>query len=238
MTATPEETPADAASVEAPPPKKKRSKYISPKATKPPVEMSPREWARVRALWAEGGVNYRDLVEKYGRSAKTFERHFKHHGVKKGSKAKKIQEKVAERLEQEQINDAQVIAARIRETKEEHYKMASALARLSWNEILQAKKDSKPFAVALNNLKALNAAISNLKMAREERYAVLGLDKADALDPEQIPELVIRELTAEQIDKLRARDHLEVEEGGAVQRPVDPALTGDDDKDDDVVGGD
>lgn len=216
MTATPKETGASAESA----------------APATPIKMTPRDWARCRELWARGEVTYKDLVAKYGRSYKSFERHFKKHKIVKGSKAKALAEKVTAAMEREQINDAQMIAERIRETKEEHYRMASGLARLSWNEILQAKKDGKPVSIATPNLKALNTAIANLKMCREERYAVLGLDKTDAMDPDTIPELVIRELTAEQVEQLRKRDHTEVEDGPVVQT-TDPAIAPRDEDDDD-----
>ncbi|MDV5203733.1 hypothetical protein [Acinetobacter baumannii] len=41
---------------------------------------------------------------------------------------------------------------------------------------------------------------------RQERYAVLGLDKPDAVDATQLPELVIEELTADQVQQLKERD--------------------------------
>ena len=66
---------------------------------------------------------------------------------------------------------------------------------------------------------ALLEADVNLKVVREESWAVLGLDRADAVDPDQIPELVISELTAEQIKELRDRDHTEVDGAETVQNP-------------------
>ena len=49
--------------------------------------------------------------------------------------------------------------------------------------------------------------MSVLKKAREERYAVLGLNREDYVDEEGLPELVISELTEEQVEQLRARDN-------------------------------
>lgn len=199
-----------------------------PAETKRPP-LTPKQWAGIEAAWAAGTVTYLELVSKYGRSASTYERHFKSKGILKGSRAESIREKVAEALEKSAITEATVAAARIKETKEDHYKMASALARLTWSEILEAKKNSTPLSVALNNIKALDAAMSVLKKAREERYAVLGLDRPDAIDPDQVPELIISELTAEQVQELRDRDHTEVDDTQTVQSalsdlPDDDAL--------------
>ncbi|MCY1300238.1 hypothetical protein D9M70_497990 [compost metagenome] len=57
----------------------------------------------------------------------------------------------------------------------------------------------------MNNLKALDNAMTVLKKAREERYAVLGLDRSDYVDDSALPELVISELTNEQIEAMRDR---------------------------------
>lgn len=170
-----------------------------------------REWARIEALWEEGDVTYQELVKRYGHSVSTYDRHFKAHGIVKGAKAHKAKARIAAELEQSMVDDATVMASRIRETKEDHYKMASALAKLTWNEILQAKKDGKPLGIALNNLKSLHNAMGILKAAREERYAVLGLDRPDHVDANTVPELVIAELTAEQVQALRDRDHTELD---------------------------
>jgi hypothetical protein len=201
-TATPEETGAVAEAAVVP------AAGPAPKVT----PMTSRDWARCRALWERGDTTYKELCARYGRSYKSFERHFKKHGIVKGAKAAALKEKVAEAMAVEDVNDAQLLAMRIKETKEEHYKMASALGRLSWNEILQAKKDGRAVSTALANLKALHAATVNLKIVREERFAILGLDRTDAVDLDQIPELIIRELTAEQIEELRKRDHTEAED--------------------------
>lgn len=98
-----------------------------------------------------------------------------------------------------------MLAACIRETEEDHYKMAAALAKLTWKEVLDANTASRPMSTALNNLKARDAAMAVLKKAREERYAVLCLDRTDFVDDSPLRELVISELTNEQIEAMRDR---------------------------------
>jgi hypothetical protein len=183
-------------------------------------QISAGNWAKIEALWESGEATYADLVKTYGRSVSTFERHFRTKKIIKGSKKDEMKARVEQELEKTAVDEATVMAARIRETKEDHYKMASALARLTWNEVLQTKKDGKPMAAALNNLKALDSAMNVLKKAREERYSVLGLDRADSVDPDQVPELVISELTAEQVKLLRDRDHTELDGSTTNQDPV------------------
>lgn len=234
-TATPEaDAPATATTPAEPP---------AAPAAKASDRLPAKEWAKIEALWEEGDTTYADLVKKYGKSVSTFERHFKKHKIVKGKRREERKKKADEKLTQAAIDDATVLANRIRETKEEHYRMSSAVARLTWNEILAAKNEGRAVATALNNLKALDAAATVLKKVREERFAVLGLDRNDTVNPDEVPELVISELTAEQIEELRKRDHMETDdkpppstEGGAAAG-VDPDedLSDEPEADDEIV---
>ncbi|MPQ56292.1 DNA-binding protein [Duganella sp. FT27W] len=196
--------------------------------------LTPKQWAEAEALWTSGEVTYEDLVKKYGKSISTFERHFRAKGLSKGATAAAVKKKVEETLAANTIDEATVIAARIKETKEQHYSWATNLAKLTWNEILEAKRAGNPLSVATNNLKALESAANVMKKMREERWAVLGLDRPDAVDPSELPELLIAELTAEQIQELRDRDHSEIDDLTAPP-PADDDDADDEDGDDAVV---
>lgn len=188
---------------------KAAEKLVKPKRK---GKLSEREWAEATALWEQGAVTYGQLAEKYDRHEQSFAQYFRRRGIKKGSARAKTMAKVESAVEKQLVNDAAIIAARIKETKEEHYKMASGLAKLTWAEVLKAKQDGVPVGSAINNLKALESAMNVLKKAREERYAVLGLDRPDSVDENDVPELVISELTADQIEALRARSFQELSE--------------------------
>lgn len=203
-------------------PKKQRNK-----------KLSERDWAQATALWESGEVTLPELAKKFDRHEQSFVQYFRRRGIKKGSKREKIMKKVEAQVEKQALSDAAIIAARIKETKEEHYKMASGLAKLTWAEILKAKQDGVPVGTAINNLKALESAMNVLKKAREERYSVLGLDRPDALDDNEVPELLISELTADQIEALRQRSFREVDELADVG--VGDLEDNSDDSDDEVV---
>ena len=174
-------------------------------------KLSERDWAQATALWESGEITLPELAKKFDRHEQSFVQYFRRRGIQKGSKREKIMKKVEAQVEAQALNDAAIIAARIKETKEEHYKMASGLAKLTWAEILKAKQDGVPVGTAINNLKALESAMNVLKKAREERYSVLGLDRADATDDNEVPELLISELTADQIEALRSRNFQEID---------------------------
>jgi len=207
----------------------------APKTTK--NRLTVKQWAEAEALWESGSVTYEDLMKKFGLAQSSFERHFKKRGIVKGSKAAAIKEKIDEKLAAAAIDEATIIAARIKETKEQHYTMSANLSKLAYAEILQAKKDGQPVAVAMNNLKALDKAMDVLAKARAERYTILGLDRPDAVNPDELPELVISELTAEQIEELRKRDEADLDAmpAGANQNVVQDEDLEEEDDPDEVV---
>lgn len=188
----------------------KKAKAAAPDAgatRTPGKHLTTRQWAEAEALYATGDATLTQIAEKHGMSMNSVFMHMKRFGIKKNSKKEEHAKAISAAVEAATVGDATVLASRIRETKEEHYKMAAALAKLTWNEILQTKQNGTPVAAAMNNLRALDAAMGVLKKAREERYSVLGLDRTDFVDEEGLPELVISELTAEQILALQARDN-------------------------------
>jgi DNA-binding Lrp family transcriptional regulator len=174
------------------------------------------QWMQAEALWAAGSATQSDLAAKYGVSEQAVYKHMKKASIEHGSKAPKAKVKVEDHLAKQAAEDAALLAARVKETKDEHYKMASGLAKLIWAEVLKAKQEGLPMSAIANNLKALDIALSGLSKARLERWVVLGLDRDDTLGDDGLPELLISELTAEQIAELRDRDFNEFEELGEV----------------------
>jgi hypothetical protein len=200
--------------------KKKVAPIVEPEKKR---RLTPKQWGEAEALWEAGDITQADLGKRFGVSPRSIHSHMRSHHIVHGSKAEAHKKKVAEAVFAASVTDATIYATRIKETKEDHYKMSSALARLAWNEILEAKKKLAPVAIAMNNLKALDMAMNVLKKAREERWAVLGLDKNDNIDEDGLPELLISELTAEQVQALRDRDHTEIEDLPSLQSDTQDA---------------
>lgn len=206
-------------------------------AAKPSSRLTPKQWAEAEALWESGEVTLEDLANKFSKHKSNFSRHFDKKGIKRGAKAEVHKKRVAEAVTAAGVDDATVTASRIRETKEEHYKMASGLAKLIWSEILTTKTKEQPLSVATANLKALDLAATGLERLRKERWAILGLDRSDYIDGDVIPELVISELTAEQIQALQMKDIEDVglSVGDAVQELPQEGEDPTDDDENDVV---
>jgi predicted transcriptional regulator len=171
-----------------------------------------KRWAEAEALWALGEVTAEDIAKKLDVSRSAVFSHMKNAGIVKGSRADELRKKVHSKVEEALISDSAIFAQRIKETKEEHYRWSQVLAKFAFNEILTAQRSSTPYSVATPNLKAIESAMNVLSKARQERWAVLGLDRPDAVDTNELPTLVIEELTADQIEELRSRDFNEFED--------------------------
>lgn len=204
---------------------KKETVAATPAKVPRGVHLTARQWAEADALWESGEVTYKDLSERFGKDWTTFRTSFEKRGIVKGAAKAKVQEEVKAQIEKDVVGDAGILAARIRETKEEVYKMASGIRKLSWAEILKAKNGNVPFGAIMNNIKTLDAAATLLKKTQEISYTVLGLNDENFVDEEQLPELIISELTAEQVTMLKNRDTLTVED----------VVVGDDESSFDVV---
>lgn len=190
-----------------------------------------KEWAEIEALWATGNATLEELETKFDVNRTTISLRMKAKGITKGCKAEEHRRQVADEVARASTNDASVVAGRIRDTKEEHYKMSQGLAKLAWNEILEAKKGKVPLSTVTPNLKAIEVAMNVMQKARMERWAVLGLDKPDSVDVSDLPELMVNELTADQIQVLRDRDFREADEID-IQEVENAMQEFDDDEDD------
>ena len=170
-------------------------------------------WREIEILWESGEVTLRQLSERYGRPSDTFAAHFKKLGIKKGSRAEELRKIVKKHVEEDAHNEAAVLSERIRKTKDEHYKMAEAIAKLTFNELMKVRREDKRFRDCQNDIKTLLLAAEALKRTREERWITLGLDK-DAVDEDSLPDLVLRRMTDEDVAQMRAQQQEDDEEFG------------------------
>lgn len=165
----------------------------------PGKHMTTAQQAEACALWAAGEATLADLAKRFRKHPDTLKKLFDRRGVKKGQTAAKVREAVTAAVAESMFDDVSVLAARVKETKETHYKLAEALTRLTHGTLAKAQQEGRAFGTIVNDMKALKAAAEILRITREERYAVLGLNEQKHHDDDELPDLVVKELTAEQI---------------------------------------
>lgn len=154
------------------------------------------------AFWKSGTMTLEELSKKFKVDTRTLSRLFEKMNAKKGETAEATKKIAAEAVESSITSDAIIYAQRVKDTKEEHYKMANTLAKLIYSKIVQAEKQGLPTSGTAGDMKALNIALASLKIAREERYATLGIRADDVAEDKPLPDLIVQELTVEDIREM------------------------------------
>ena len=171
----------------------------------PPKHLTLVQKAEAIALWKAGSVTLDDLAKKFKKDPSTFARLFREGEIVKGSESEAIVRKVTEMVEQSIVTDSAILAQRIKETKEDHFKMARGVAKLTWSLLLSARQENRPMGLLAADMKALQSAAIIFKLTREESYAVLGIKNDDDNGDRPLPDLVVQELTAKDIKAMHAQ---------------------------------
>jgi hypothetical protein len=166
-------------------------------------DLTPAQRAEAETLWKGGDITLEQLSVRFKKTPEYLSRYFSAKGIKKGEDAAKRQAEVREQVAKAMVQEAQVLAGRIKDTKEEHYKLSALMAKLIQATIVKAHNDKVSIATTLNDMKALQTAAAALRTIREERYALLGLNEQKEEEEETIPDLVVREVSTDEIDGMR-----------------------------------
>ena len=185
---------------------------MSGKDTTPPISrkktVSAVEWAKAESMWKLGTAKQKELASMLGVSMTAVAQHMKRKNIIRGSESDKLREKLERETERKELSKVEIKAQRIEDTRDQHYKYADNIAKLTWREIQTAMEEKRQFSSIEGNLKSLDRAITIFGKARMERFISLGIDGVE-LETDEIPSLEISELTAEQIEELRDKQELE-----------------------------
>lgn len=175
--------------------------------------LNTREQAQAKAMWESGEITLDELAKKFGRNRTTFVNFFKREGIVKGATKEELQKKIEEEVAKNLVSDASVYAARIKETKDQHYIYADNLAKLSWSIMRKAKIENRSMASTYDEQAAILKTMQVMKIAREERFAVLGINAQDSADDVPLPDLEIHELSANEIKEMHRQQMVQGEDG-------------------------
>lgn len=166
------------------------------------VRLTESQWSEAAALWELGEVTLADLSERYGCTINSISRKLKKIGAKRGSKAQEHRREVIKTVQKSALTDSEITGQRIRDTKEEAYTWAVMLQKAALSEIANALQNKTNLAIKTPALKAIEKAIAIVETGTKIRRTALDMDKED-VDPMNMPDLVIRELTQDQILRLQ-----------------------------------
>lgn len=170
------------------------------KPTRKYVRLTPAIWAEIRAHWETGEATLDELAARFGVSTRGLQSHFKKHATVKGAKAKAIAASVTEEIFSGAFEDRDVRVAKGRETRERAFKNASQIEIAVMTQVTEAQKGGSESLRAATVLKALALAATSLQRIQQIKWEALGLG---AEEVDELPEIVIRDLTDEEVRKMR-----------------------------------
>lgn len=179
------------------------------------IRLSELDWQKIVALWETGSVRGHDLAAQFGVTPESISRGLSKRKAVYGKHAAAAAKKVVEAAQ----DDTEITVRRAKETREEHYKISRLFAQMAAMKIQQAEKKVPGYSYdqANDELKAIQAAMTISEKSRRERWAILGLDKDNAIGEEDMPELLIREMTGKEVEDSREAQEAALREIGALE---------------------
>lgn len=173
--------------------------------------VTPKEWAKAEAMYESGDYTLEQISEELGVHLITVQRHMSKEGIEKGARADEIKRRAAEKMDAAVDEDAEVLRQRIKETKEEHYRLNKVVDGRVRREMVMSEQEGRQ--PSLNVIKTLKLMADTLKVTRENRYAILGIDNDHSADDE-LPTLEVREMWEEEVEAIRNRQDEQAKEMG------------------------
>jgi hypothetical protein len=178
------------------------------------TRLSAADWATIEEMWASGTVTLEQLAEQFLVNPTFLSRELSKRGVKKGIKSRELAAAATEKVRETLVDVHAQKMKRVAETKDEHYQFAQTLAKLTFQIIANKVKNKQSIHGARDDIRTIKDAMTAISIARDERFRVLGLDR-DENTGDEIPALIVTEMTAAEIEAIRNRH-----DGGAVEDDV------------------
>lgn len=160
------------------------------------------EKAEAITLWERGDITYEGLEKRFGRSTTTFQTLFTSRNIVRGSKKEQAAKEMADAVATAANQNAVIYAQRVKDIKEARFKSSENVRKLSTSLIAEARAKGLDMSTQLASMKTIEVYGKILKMAFDEGYLALGVDPNDIGEEKPLPELVVQELTAAQIEEL------------------------------------
>lgn len=177
------------------------------------ARLSPAQWAEIRALWETGEVTLNELADQFCVTERGIQMHFKKHGTIKGAKAKAIAAAVQEEVFADLFEDPAAMRAKGREARSAAFANAGKIEELVMAQVDAALKTPTEAYRAASAIRALSLAAQAIERTHKIRWAALGLEQKE--DAEELPELIIRDYTEEELNEIRRQQREAYEGQGA-----------------------
>lgn len=167
------------------------------------VRLDKATWAEIEALWEAGDTTLQELEERYDVSRRALQTHFSKRNLEKGSKATELAAAVKAQVLSESLANQDDTVQRAKAARESAYNNAVLLENLITTQLAIVQKDPSLAPKLGSILKGLSLAAGALERVQDMKSKALGLDKH--VDSDDLPILVIQDLTEEELQALRER---------------------------------
>lgn len=166
--------------------------------------LKPSQIAEMEALWESGEVTIKELAQRFNRDPSMVSRHMTLNNIIQGSRAEEYSRLIRDKIASELAGDAGENAKRIKTMKEQHLGYKNMIENMVLKEFQTMRAKNLPAQAILPNLRAIKEAYSIFNMTRSEGWALLGVVEFEQrVERDDIPELLISELTSEDIERMR-----------------------------------
>ena len=173
------------------------------------------QWAKAEAAWSSGSATLPMLAHQFGISERGLQSRFAKRGLEKGESAKALAARVVARVRQEHAEQADTLTERALAIRETTYRNAAKIERAIMDRLDAAAADPDQTFKAAAAIKMLTNAASALERLHTLKRSALGITDED-LKSDEVPVLVIHNLTEAQISTLRQRQDDEDGFGGDI----------------------
>lgn len=179
------------------------------------VQLDEAEWAEVEALWSFGSATLPEIAHRFGISERGLQAHFVKRGIAKGQSAKALAAQVVARVQREQADAADTLTARALAIRETTFDHADKIERMIVERLDAAAADPAQTYAAAAAVKMLGNAAAALERLHTLKRSALGITEDD-MNSDEVPSLVIRNLTDANIIEMRRRQAEEDELDGDI----------------------
>ncbi len=195
------------------------------------TKLSSGAWAEVEGLWQSGEATLAELSETFGPSARALQNRFAKVGITKGEKAAALATAVRQEVE---LASPDQLVERAKDIRERSYLNALTVENLVMAQLQLAEHDPSLVLRAGAAIKMLSLAAASLERLHTLKKSALGLDRDSGI-ADELPQIVIRDLTDEEMTSMRESAKAEDEPDDL---PSEIEENGDQDRsseDDDIV---
>lgn len=194
----------------------------APSAKRRYVRLTEDQWAEAEAAWTSGSATLPELAHRFGATERALQARFARRGLEKGQAARALAAQVVERVRQEQETQAETLTDRALAIREATYSNATKIERAIMERLDAAAADPAQTFAAAAAVKMLTNAAAALERLHTLKRSALGINDDD-MNNDELPVLVIRNLTQDRIDELRKRQREEDDFGGDEIDNIDDA---------------